>query len=103
MKIFVLIISALVFTNAYTAEQRFVITEADGRTFLLDTEKGECWRYYFQTTNDQGWQPTHILLGDLGEEGSYYTAYPGAEMFHVPKIKPKTKGLTSPPKVGDHY
>jgi hypothetical protein len=52
----------------------YTILEVGDRTFLLDTKTGECFRYYFNKVDDQGWSPTIIYLGSWDEKNHYKTS-----------------------------
>lgn len=64
-------------------EQRYAIIEANDRAFLLDTQEGGVWRYYFNNVNEQGWQQTEFSIGTY-ENKKYYSLTPYGEIESCP-------------------
>lgn len=77
------------------SEQRYAIIQADNRTFLLDTETGATWRYFFNSVEAQGWDASPIHLGK-DSENEYYRFSPCGEMITVPIAKSPDQDF--PPK-----
>lgn len=70
------------FISAQADEQRYVITNADGRIFLLDTQNGKVWKYYFNNINEQGWQQTSFHEY-RDESFEYYKRHPEGELIKI--------------------
>jgi hypothetical protein len=85
--VFTIITIGCFFIPVQANEQRFIITEAGGRAFLLDTHEGAVWRYFFNKVDDQGWQRTEFPILET-EEREYYKTKPYGETdFILKKIK----------------
>ena len=82
-----LIASGLFCVDLKASDQRYIITEAVGRAFMLDTETGETWRYYFNEIDDQGWLRVLIKAG-RDEKNEYFRSYPCGERLSIPVSKP---------------
>lgn len=62
---------------------KYTILEADGRTFLLDKETGECFRYFFNKTGEQGWERTIFDFGEINGR-HYYKISASGELSSYP-------------------
>jgi len=77
------ILSLLPIVSFASENNKYTIIHADGRTFLLDMVEGNCYRYYFNNVNEQGWQRTTINLG-ISDGKQYYQFIPGGQLLDHP-------------------
>lgn len=72
--IFITFSALTLFTTSLFAIEEigtYTIIELDGRTFLLNTKTGECYRYFFNKLDSQGWTQTLYDLGKWDGEKHY--------------------------------
>ncbi len=88
MKLYYFLFSFLFcFGGVFASEgvQGYIVQVADGRSFLLDTETGATWRYFFNSVGEQGWSRVYFM--SLGEDSNSVSLVPYGVPFEVPKDK----------------